>query len=55
MALPIAPTPILRGEDAKRFLAEVKKNENIPTRAKPTPLLGEARRIAFEKWGKKQN
>ncbi len=55
MALPIAPTPVLRGREAERFLAEVKKNENIPTKAKPTPNLHQARRIALEKWGKKRD
>lgn len=30
MALPIAPTPILYGEDAERFLQRIKEQEKEP-------------------------
>jgi hypothetical protein len=30
MALPIRPTPVLRGRDARRFIREVRANENKP-------------------------
>ena len=37
MALPIAPTPILRGKDADRFLALIEDGLKHPTRPVPTP------------------
>jgi hypothetical protein len=55
MALPIAPTPVLRGKEANRFLAEVKKNEKIPAKMSPAPNFQEIKKIAIEKWGKKHN
>lgn len=30
MALPIKPTPILTGKDAKRFIKKMRENENKP-------------------------
>jgi hypothetical protein len=30
-SMPIAPTPVLEGENAERFIREVKANENIPS------------------------
>lgn len=53
MAMPIAPTPVLSGKDARDFLAKVEKDQDKPLHPKPTPKLDEARRAALAKWGKK--
>jgi len=45
MALPIAPTPILRGREAKKFDEKLANDLKNPTTLKPTPMLEEARRI----------
>jgi hypothetical protein len=45
MALPIAPTPILWGREAKKFEQRLADDLNNPTTLKPTPKLEEARRI----------
>jgi hypothetical protein len=55
MALPIAPTPVLYGKDARRFLAEVKRNEKKPAKLSPIPDFQEIRRIVLEKVGKKHD
>lgn len=39
MSLPIAPTPVLTGKDAERFIERVKEQENIPAYLVPTPKL----------------
>ena len=39
MALPITPTPELRGKDAETFLKRVQEQENIPVGLVPTPKL----------------
>lgn len=39
MALPIAPTPELRGKDAENFLKRVQDQENTPVSLVPTPKL----------------
>ncbi len=55
MALPIAPTPVLKGKEADRFLREVRKNASKPVKLSPEPNFSTIRKIAFEKWGKKQS
>lgn len=55
MALPIAPTPVLKGKEAKRFLKEVSENVNKPVKLSPEPNFKEIRKIALEKWGEKRN
>ena len=42
MALPIAPTPELKGKDAEKFLKRVQDQENIPVGLVPTPRLQRA-------------
>ena len=39
MSLPITPTPILKGQDAERFLTRIKEQEDIPVYLVPTPKL----------------
>jgi hypothetical protein len=51
--MPIAPTPVLSGKDARDFLARVERDQAKPLHAKPTPKIEEARRAAVAKWGKK--
>ena len=42
MALPIAPTPVLKGKDADRFEAMIEEGLKHPTGPVPTPKLDEA-------------
>jgi len=42
MSLPIAPTPTLKGKEAREFLKRVKEQENIPSYLVPTPKLKSA-------------
>jgi len=42
MAKPISATPVLRGEEAKRFLEEVHRNLDNRVRLTPTPKLDKA-------------
>ena len=55
MALPIAPTPVLTGKAAERFLAMVKEGLKHPTGPVPTPGLDEARKKVLENYAKEQN
>jgi len=55
MALPIAPTPVLSGQDAKRFLEEVAKHVNQPAKLSPPPDFKKIKQIKLKNWGKKQN
>ncbi len=48
MALPIAPTPILRGKDAQRFVLTVANDLKRPASYVPTPKLAEAERLVRE-------
>jgi hypothetical protein len=48
MALPIAPTPILRGKDAERFDARVREDLERPTSAVATPKLENAKLLVRE-------
>jgi hypothetical protein len=53
MARPIAPTPVLRGDDARRFLermAQVDRGEFDPIQIeKPSPeLMKKLKELAFE-------
>jgi hypothetical protein len=45
MALPIAPTPILRGKDARDFEKKIKSDLQKPTALVPTPKLDAARAL----------
>ena len=55
MALPVAPTPVLKGKEARRFLNEVRENVNKPVKLSPEPNFETIRKIALETWGKKHN
>jgi len=44
MALPIAATPVLTGQDADIFFQRIEDDLQRPTRLIPTPKLEEARR-----------
>jgi hypothetical protein len=48
MALPIEPTPVLRGRDAKKFENKIKEDLKHPVHLKPTPKLEEARTLVKE-------
>jgi hypothetical protein len=39
MALPISPTPVLEGEDARKFLERVERDLKKPLGLVPTPKL----------------
>ncbi len=45
MALPIAPTPVLKGKEAADFLAKVERDLKNPVGYVPTPRLAKAREI----------
>lgn len=45
MALPIGATPVLRGEEAVRFIVRVHRNANKPVSIVPTPKLGQASKL----------
>jgi hypothetical protein len=45
MALPIAATPVLTGQDAKAFSATIEKDLKKPSRLVPTPKLEQARKL----------
>jgi glutamate formiminotransferase len=44
MALPIQPTPILKGKIAKEFEKRIQHDLQIPAYLKPTPKIEEARK-----------
>jgi hypothetical protein len=44
MAIPIAPTPVLEGEDAEKFWSKVKAEKNQKLELVPTPKQEEFRR-----------
>jgi hypothetical protein len=46
MAKPIEPTPVLKGKEAAKFLANVYANENKPATLTPTPKLDKAYELA---------
>ena len=48
MALPITPTPVLRGKDAREFDRRIKEGLNKPTTLIATPNLEGARKLAIE-------
>jgi hypothetical protein len=48
MALPIAPTPVLRGKDANEFEKKLRKGLKNPTTLISTPKLQEARKLAIQ-------
>jgi hypothetical protein len=54
MALPIQPTPILRGRDARKFNKKLKRGLENPTKLIDTPRLAQARKLAREHAAKKQ-
>ena len=45
MALPIAATPVLTGQDAETFSATIEKDLKKPSRLVPTPKLEQARKL----------
>ena len=45
MALPIAETPVLTGQDAEAFSATIEKDLKNPSRLIPTPKLEQARKL----------
>jgi hypothetical protein len=45
MALPIAATPVLTGQDAKKFSATIDADLCKPSRLIPTPKLEQARTL----------
>lgn len=54
-SLPIAPTPVLEGEEAERFLEHVFENENIPSYPCGDPVkLEQARQKAIAEYKKKK-
>jgi hypothetical protein len=53
MALPIQPTPILRGKAGRRFEKKIKKDLKSPTTLVDTPRLEEARKLV-QKHGEKR-
>ena len=53
MAMPIAPTPVLKGQEAVDFLDRMERDQAKPLFAKPTPKLNLAKEKAFAQWGKK--
>lgn len=48
MALPISPTPVLRGRDAKRFDEKIIVDLKTKMPLIATPKLEEARKLAIE-------
>lgn len=48
MALPIAPTPILTGQDAKEFYKKIDHGLKNPVYPVPTPKLDHAKRLIKE-------
>ena len=57
MALPIAPTPILRGKDAEEFDRKIAEGLKHPVYPVPTPKLENAKRLikAYAERLKKQS
>jgi len=45
MALPIAATPVLTGQDARSFSVTIEKDLKKPSRLVPTPKLEQARKL----------
>jgi hypothetical protein len=48
MALPIAPTPVLRGKEAADFVRWIHANENKKVGLVPTPKLEQAIKLLRE-------
>lgn len=48
MAMQIAPTPILKGEDARQFLEKIENDLNRPAKYTPTPKIEAARKLVKE-------
>jgi|GEM_PF-3201989 len=49
MARPIEATPVLKGEEARKFLEKMAQSPNRVTHLVATPRLEEARRLARER------
>jgi len=45
MALPIRPTPVLRGKEADLFLAKLRENNHKAASLPPTPKLAKAYKL----------
>ncbi|MBA7610813.1 hypothetical protein ES703_18027 [subsurface metagenome] len=48
MALPIGSTPVLKGEEATKFIAMIHEDAKIPAKLTPTPKLEKARKLIKE-------
>ncbi len=48
MALRVAPTPYLKGEDAKKFERKIEEGLKRPATATPTPKLAKADKVIEE-------
>ncbi len=47
MALPIKPTPVLRGDEAKDFERRVDEGRKVPLRTTCAPSLDRAKKAVF--------
>ena len=56
MAKPISATPVLRGEEATKFITMIHEDSNKPVGLIPTPKLGAAQELIkqYSEHGKKQ-
>jgi hypothetical protein len=54
MALPIAATPVLTGQDAKAFSATIEQDLKKPSRLVPTPKLEQARKLIKQQHASKR-
>jgi len=45
MALPVAPTPVLSGKEAAKFIATIHEEAAKPASLTPTPKLVQAREL----------
>ena len=48
MALPIGSTPVLKGEEATKFIAMIHENAKTLASPTPTPKLAKARKLIRE-------
>ncbi len=55
MALPIAETPVLTGQDAEDFSATIEKDLKNPSRLVPTPKLKQARKLIKQHASKRED
>ncbi len=48
MAMKVAPTPVLKGQDARRFIEKIEHDLNRPAEYTPTPKIEAARKMVKE-------